>query len=281
MSNITLLTGDCTKLLSGVPTASVDSIVTDPPYPCIQRPYGYWTEAEWFALMDVVVPECRRSLKPTGSAVFILQPNSERIGRMRTWLWDFLSKWGREWGIVQDVYWWNHTAMPEAHSIQGRLTRPSLKYCVWLGRSDCFRNQEAVLKDAAEQRLQSRKPGRETQPSGHGVDRRRMNAANTTGKSRPFNVLPFPNGSYQRQGSGRGHPACTPLDLCEWWVRYITPPGGTVLDPFSGAATVGVAAKRYGFAFIGIEQRPEYQTTSAQRLGVEIPTPDAAPDKVA
>lgn len=82
----TILEGDCREVLPTLPSASVDCVITDPPYPHIRRSYGYWTEAEWFDLMRAVVPQCMRVLKPTGSAVFILQPNSERVGRMRLWL---------------------------------------------------------------------------------------------------------------------------------------------------------------------------------------------------
>ena len=41
------------------------------------------TEAAWHEMMRGVVAECRRVLKPSGSAVFVLQPNSERVGRDR------------------------------------------------------------------------------------------------------------------------------------------------------------------------------------------------------
>ena len=51
-------------------------------------------------------------LKPNGSAVFILGPNSERIGKMRLWLWEFVAWAGREWNLVQDCYWWAIDAMP-------------------------------------------------------------------------------------------------------------------------------------------------------------------------
>jgi hypothetical protein len=133
MSEIQLHHGDCTAVLPTMPAASVDAVITDPPYPCIDREYGRWTEEEWFALMRVVVPECMRVLKPSGSAVFILQPNSERVGRMRTWLWEFMLWVGKEWGIVQDAWWWNHAALPVGGAITKGLLRASLKACVWVG----------------------------------------------------------------------------------------------------------------------------------------------------
>jgi hypothetical protein len=140
VSECRFILGDCLDVLPTLKSGSVDCVITDPPYPMIDRPYGKMTEAEWFAMMRVVVPECMRVLKPTGSAVFILQPNSERVGRMRTWLWEFMLWVGKEWGIVQDAWWWNTAAIPEAHAIQGRLMRTSLKACVWVGPSDCWRN---------------------------------------------------------------------------------------------------------------------------------------------
>jgi len=58
--------------------------------------------------------------------------------------------------------------------------------------------------------------------------------------------------------------------------RLITPPGGTVLDPFCGSASTGVAALREGFSFIGIEQEQEYVGIARARLSAETET-DAAP----
>ena len=68
-------------------SASVDAIITDPPYPCIDRAYGRMTEAAWLDMMRTVVKECQRVLKPSGSSMFILQPNYRSVGSMRLWAW--------------------------------------------------------------------------------------------------------------------------------------------------------------------------------------------------
>lgn len=52
----------------------------------------------------------------------------------------------------------------------------------------------------------------------------------------------------------------------EYLIRLITPPGGTVLDPFAGSGSTGVAAKRLGFDFIGIELNPEYAAIAEKRI---------------
>lgn len=62
------------------------------------------------------------------------------------------------------------------------------------------------------------------------------------------------------------HPTVKPIDLMRWLVRLVTPPGGTVLDPFTGSGTTGVAAGLEGFDFIGIEREPEYREIAEARI---------------
>src|SRR5690625_3340476 len=66
------------------------------------------------------------------------------------------------------------------------------------------------------------------------------------------------------------HPTVKPTDLLAWLVRLVTPPQGTVLDPFAGSGSTLVAAKREGFGFIGIEREPEYVEIIEARVGVEV-----------
>jgi len=62
------------------------------------------------------------------------------------------------------------------------------------------------------------------------------------------------------------HPTVKPIKLMTYLCRLITPPGGTVLDPFMGSGTTGVAANREGFKFIGIELDPEYAEIAEKRI---------------
>jgi len=62
------------------------------------------------------------------------------------------------------------------------------------------------------------------------------------------------------------HPTVKPVALMRWLVRLITPPGGTVLDPFMGSGTTGVACAREGREFIGIEREPEYLAIAEARI---------------
>ena len=62
------------------------------------------------------------------------------------------------------------------------------------------------------------------------------------------------------------HPTVKPINLMRWLVRMVTPPGGTVLDPFTGSGTTGCAAVLEGFDFIGIEREAEYADIAEARI---------------
>jgi site-specific DNA-methyltransferase (adenine-specific) len=74
--------------------------------------------------------------------------------------------------------------------------------------------------------------------------------------------------AYQRGKTERRntHPTCKPVAVMRWLVRLITPPGGTVVDPFTGSGTTGVAAALEGFDFIGCELSPEYVEIARARI---------------
>lgn len=63
------------------------------------------------------------------------------------------------------------------------------------------------------------------------------------------------------------HPTVKPTELMRYLVRLVTPPNGTVLDPFTGSGSTGKAAVLEGFSFIGIEQSEEYVHIAKARIG--------------
>jgi site-specific DNA-methyltransferase (adenine-specific) len=270
---VVVVEGDALDTIRAVPSASIDAVVTDPPYPCIKREYGYWTEPEWFALMDPLVAECRRVLKPTGSAVFILQPNSEQFGRMRPWLYEFQAKWCREWGIVQDAYWWNYTAMPGDYR---GLMRPSIKPCVWLGLPDCYRDMDSVLWKESESNAVMRRVdrGRRDAPSGRSVNNFKAGqSAARKGGVVAFNLIPEQGCQRWADGGGAyGHGASTPMGLLRRWVRYICPPDGIVLDPFLGSGTTAVASLMENRRCIGSERMTGYAEIARKRVAEAMGT---------
>ena len=62
------------------------------------------------------------------------------------------------------------------------------------------------------------------------------------------------------------HPTVKPTTLMEYLIKLVTPPGGVVLDPFTGSGSTGKAAILQGFDFIGIEMTEEYLPIIEGRL---------------
>lgn len=67
-------------------------------------------------------------------------------------------------------------------------------------------------------------------------------------------------------GSQNTHPTVKPIALMRWLCRLVTPPGGLILDPFTGSGTTGVAALMEGFSFTGIERDSDYFKIAQARL---------------
>jgi DNA modification methylase len=64
----------------------------------------------------------------------------------------------------------------------------------------------------------------------------------------------------------REHLAEKPVELLSRLIAKTTPEGGTVLDPFTGSGSTGIAALKGGFDFIGIEREPEYAESARVRI---------------
>ena len=85
------------------------------------------------------------------------------------------------------------------------------------------------------------------------------------GASRFFYVAKAPTSERPRVG-GIAHPTVKPLDLMRWLVRLVTPPGGTVLEPFAGSGTTAEACVLEGFQCIAIEREADYLPLITSRL---------------
>jgi site-specific DNA-methyltransferase (adenine-specific) len=73
-------------------------------------------------------------------------------------------------------------------------------------------------------------------------------------------------GAGRTSGSRNHHPTVKPTDLMRYLCRLVTPPSGTVLDPFMGSGSTGKAAMLEGFAFVGIEREAEYIDIAKARI---------------
>jgi len=73
-------------------------------------------------------------------------------------------------------------------------------------------------------------------------------------------------GAGRTSGAKNFHPTVKPTSLMEYLIKLVTPPNGTVLDPFTGSGSTGKAAILQGFDFIGIEMTEEYLPIIEGRL---------------
>jgi DNA modification methylase len=99
--------------------------------------------------------------------------------------------------------------------------------------------------------------------------------ADTGGASRFFYCA---KATKAERGPGNDHPTVKPILLMRWIVRLVTPVGGTVLDPFAGSGTTGVAALSEGFHAVLIERVERYAALIDERLrGLQLPlVPEAS-----
>ena len=93
-----------------------------------------------------------------------------------------------------------------------------------------------------------------------------MQAIDDEGSAARFFYCPKTSKSERHNGDANTHPTVKPVDLMRYLCRLVTPKGGTVLDPFMGSGSTGMAAKDEGFDFIGIEKDEEYFKICESRI---------------
>ena len=81
------------------------------------------------------------------------------------------------------------------------------------------------------------------------------------------------NPDRQTDPKANHHPTVKPTDLMRYLINLITPPNGTILDPFMGSGSTGKAAVRCGVNFIGIEKEQEYMDIATARINHELNKP--------
>lgn len=92
-----------------------------------------------------------------------------------------------------------------------------------------------------------------------------------------LDVIPTdPSGKYDNGGysanqetlksAGNNHPTVKPVELMKYLIKLVTPANGTVLDPFCGSGSTGMAAVELGYAFVGIELDARYCQIASKRI---------------
>ena len=82
------------------------------------------------------------------------------------------------------------------------------------------------------------------------------------------------NGMIRKGDDVREHPTQKPVGVMEWCIGHLPVAAHTILDPFMGSGTTGVACQKLGRAFIGIELDPEYFAIACKRVDEAMRQPD-------
>lgn len=292
-SDITLLTGDATAVTATLPAASVDCIVTSPPY---WRLRDYDTGAEgqvgleptpraYITALRDVCAATRRVLKPTGTLWVNLgdsystnsdgyhcarsgqrgQPRYRPRGDLphknllgMPWRVAFALQ-ADGWILRSAVVWDKPNAAPTP--VRDRMACQHEMIFLLARGPDYHFNLDAIRERYRGDRALSRRAHRSaTKPhTAKGVWPR--SAAVAEQGRNPGNVWTLPT------AAGRtGHPAPWPLEIPRRCIAAGSPPGGHVLDPFSGSGTTGVAARELGRRYTGIDINPAFTALAERRL---------------
>jgi len=202
--------------------------------------------------------EAWRVLKPNGSVIINIRPNIKNGQISDYTLRTRLALREAGWNECEELIWQKTNPMPMGSVERPRRAWESLHWFAKHGRP--YANAKA----------NGRPPVKETgvhkygQHVRAGWDHVHSGAGTTPAVARSTDIAHL---STNRASSG--HPAQYPPELAEWCGKLTCPQDGTILDPFSGSGSTGVAAIRNGWNYIGIEAVAEYVDMSRVRLASE------------
>lgn len=185
------------------------------------------------------------------------------------------------WYLRRDIIWQKPNAMPE--SVTDRCTK-SHEYIFLLAKSDRYYFDHTAIKERRTSCKNDAVAGsrgafgpRQTRLRGSGNIKRKYRPTPT--KHLEGNI-PYSGESELRskrdvwtvatRGCKGNHFAVFPEQLVEPCILAGCPEGGTVLDPFAGSGTTGVAAKRLRRNFIGVEINSEYWEMAQKRISATM-----------
>jgi site-specific DNA-methyltransferase (adenine-specific) len=249
--------GDCIDVMRTLAAESIDAVITSPPY-AMQRKatYGGVPEADYPAWTVAWMREVRRLLKPDGNVVINIRPHI-RNGQISDYtLRTRLALREDGWAECEELIWHKSGSMPVGSTQRPRRSWESLHWFAKHGRP--FSNPKAAGTPLTAVNTAGGRRGPHLANSQH------YGAA--VGVARVPDVATIPTAANERADANNNHPAPYPPAVASWVGNLVCPPGGTILDPFNGSGSTGVAAIRGDWSYIGIDDVPEYAAMSRARL---------------
>ena len=253
--DVRLYHGDALNVLRGLPDGSVDAAVTSPPYLDARPEYP----SPGVHTFELIFGELARVVS---GPVLVNVGRLWRDGLEQLWWIDLLERAGRQGLAPLDTLVW---VKPNANPIHGRFLANSHEYVFILGGDDTELQVDEVRRPHAES-TRAR--------FGRAWTNHRGVKAPRESRARKTRAEPNPLGARPRsyiavhvgREKGNPHPAPMALELAEHLVRCACPPGGTVLDPFAGSGTTGLAARKHSRRAVLVELNADYCALAAGRL---------------
>jgi site-specific DNA-methyltransferase (adenine-specific) len=248
-----LLAGDCLEQLATLDPASVDVVVTSPPYN-INLGYASYVDRQdeeaYLTWMVAVAAALRRVMRPDASFFLNISGSSKS-----PWLPFELIVRLRPLFVLQNHITWIKSISVENDTVGHfkpvagqRFLHQAHEHIFHLTASgDVKLNRMAIGVPYKDKSNIARR--------GHAADLRCRG-----------NTWFIPYDTIQRKAQKFGHPGIFPVDLPRWCIRLHDKQGGTVLDPFMGTGTTLLAALLEGSLGIGIELDPSYIEIARLRL---------------
>lgn len=281
---------DALAVLRAVPDASINAVVTSPPYALhFKKEYGNASKEQYVAWFLPFATEIHRILKPDGSFVLNLGGSyNEGLPTRSLYHFKLLIALVEEIGfhLAQECFWYNPAKMPmpaEWVTVRRIRIRDSVEYVWWLSKTEWPKaSNRAVLRPYSKDmgRLNARGLTATVRPSGHNIKASFSDV--NAGGSIPPNVteaevapdmLIFGNNAandtYTRRCKEAGikvHPARFPAALPEFFIKLLTNEGDVVVDPFAGSNTTGAVAEKLCRRWIATEINEQYLAASRFRF---------------
>ena len=240
-SSILLIQGDCLEVMKDIPDGSIDLVLTDPPYGT--------TACKW----DTVIPfepmweQLRRITKMNGVIVlFGSQPFTSALVMSNPKMFKY------EW------VWEKNKATGHLDS-KRKPMKAHENICVFYEAKPTYSPQGLVLKD---------KPTISKGDRGRKGDGSSGDVYGFAGKDAIQTHTNYPR-TVVKIGvdmKAEYHPTQKPVALMEYLIKTYTNGGETVLDFTMGSGTTGVACKRLGRKFVGIELDVDYFALAEKRI---------------
>jgi site-specific DNA-methyltransferase (cytosine-N4-specific) len=271
-------------LFNGAKADSVDLIMTSPPFGLVRKKsYGNEDADEYCNWFRPFAEGFKRVLKDEGSLVIDIG-GAWVPGQPTRSLYHFklLVMLVEEYGfhLCQEHYWWNPAKLPtpaEWVNVRRVRVKDAINTVWWLSKTPFPKaNNRRVLAPYSKSMQDLLRNGytAKLRPSGHDISSKFQK---DNGGSVPPNLLAIANTEsssryqeYCRENNIPIHPARFPPQLPEYFIRFLTNKGDTVLDPFGGSCMTGAVAEALGRKWVCCEMSEEYLNGALARF---VPTP--------